>query len=133
VPSKENPYLFNGDFVDRGSFSVEVILVLLAWKIYLPNHFYMSRGNHENSQLNQLYGFFGEVKCKYDQQTYDLFNDLFGCFPLYHCLNEKVFVVHGGLFSQDGVKLEHLRELKRPKEVPDEGLICDSLWSDPID
>lgn len=47
IPSHENPYLFNGDFIDRGSFSVEVVMTMLAWKVCLPQHFYMSRGNHE--------------------------------------------------------------------------------------
>ena len=73
-PSKENPYLFNGDFIDRGSFSVEVILTLLSWKVCYPKHFFMSRGNHETKNLNKLYGFEGEVKHKYDIKVYDLFN-----------------------------------------------------------
>ena len=46
-PSEENPYVFNGDFIDRGSFSVEVKITLLAWKVCFPQHFFMSRGNHE--------------------------------------------------------------------------------------
>jgi serine/threonine-protein phosphatase 5 len=76
-PSKTNPYLFNGDFVDRGSFSVEVIMTLIAWKVCLPNHFFLNRGNHETKQLNKLYGFFGEVKFKYDAKIYELFCELF--------------------------------------------------------
>jgi len=47
-PSTTNPYLFNGDFIDRGSFSVEVITTLLAWKVACPKHMFMSRGNHES-------------------------------------------------------------------------------------
>ena len=133
LPSKENPYLFNGDFIDRGSFSVEVILTLLAWKVYLPKHFFMSRGNHETSNLNKLYGFYGEVKFKYDQKTYDLFNELFCFLPLSHCINSKVFVTHGGLFSKDGIKLDDIRKTKRDKEPGDEGIMCDCLWSDPTD
>lgn len=55
-PSVDNPYLFNGDFVDRGSFSVEVIITLLCWKALYPEHFHMARGNHESRSLNKLYG-----------------------------------------------------------------------------
>ena len=56
-PSDENPYLFNGDFVDRGSFSVEVILTLLAWKVANPNCMHLTRGNHESRNMTKLYGY----------------------------------------------------------------------------
>jgi serine/threonine-protein phosphatase 5 len=55
MPSEENPYLFNGDFIDRGSFSVEVILTLLSWKVCYPQHFFMTRGNHEAMSLNKMW------------------------------------------------------------------------------
>jgi len=53
--------------------------------------------------------------------------------PLSHCINEKVFVTHGGLFSKDGIKLDEIRKTKRDKEPGDEGIMCDCLWSDPTD
>lgn len=62
--SAENPYLFNGDFVDRGSFSVEVIFALLAFKVLDPSCMHMTRGNHETRAMNKIYGFEGEVKAK---------------------------------------------------------------------
>jgi len=105
-PSEENPYLFNGDFIDRGSFSVEVIMTLLAYKVCFPMHFFMNRGNHEAKQLNQMYGFKGEVQAKYDIKTYDLFSQLFCLLPLQYCINKKVLVTHGGLFSKDDVTLK---------------------------
>jgi len=77
VPSETNPYVFNGDFIDRGSFSVEVIVCMMAWKVLYPKHFFMSRGNHETKNLNKLYGFEGEVKHKYDLKVYDLFSEMF--------------------------------------------------------
>ena len=60
-PSEENPYLFNGDFVDRGSFAAECIITLMAWKICLPQHFHLNRGNHECRTLTSMYGFKGEI------------------------------------------------------------------------
>jgi serine/threonine-protein phosphatase 5 len=132
-PSKSNPYLFNGDFIDRGSFSVEVIMTLLSWKVLYPNHFFMSRGNHETKNLNKLYGFEGEVKKKYDLKVYDLFSELFCQMPLSHCINKKVFVTHGGLFAKDGVTLDDIRKTIRTKEPGDEGIMCECLWSDPCD
>lgn len=66
LPSENNPYLFNGDFVDRGSFSVECIFTLFGFKLLYPNHFFMSRGNHETTNMNQMYGFTGEVLSKYN-------------------------------------------------------------------
>lgn len=133
VPSPTNPYLFNGDFIDRGSFSVEVIVCMMAWKVCYPKHFFMSRGNHETKNLNKLYGFEGEVRHKYDLKVYDLFSELFQFLPLSHCLNKKVFVTHGGLFSKDGVTLADIKKTNRTKEPGDEGIMVDCLWSDPAD
>lgn len=132
VPTTENPYLFNGDFVDRGSFSLECILTLFGFKILLPEHFFMARGNHESMTMNQMYGFEGEVKSKYSSQMYDLFAEVFNSLPLAHCINKKVLVMHGGLFSRDDVTLDQIRETERKRQPPDEGIMCELLWSDPM-
>lgn len=138
-PSKTNPYLFNGDFVDRGSFAVEIMITLLCWKVLYPEHFHMARGNHETRNLNKLYGYFvinnfrfeGEVKKKYDESVYECFCELFCYLPLGHVLNKKVMVVHGGIFSQDGVTLEDIKKENRFREPPEKGIMCEILWSDP--
>ncbi|BAT88976.1 hypothetical protein LR48_Vigan09g090400 [Vigna angularis] len=131
LPSEENPYLFNGDFVDRGSFSLEVILTLFAFKCLSPSAIYLARGNHESKSMNKIYGFEGEVRSKLNDTFVELFAEVFCFLPLAHVINEKVFVVHGGLFSVDGVKLSDIRSINRFCEPPEEGLMCEILWSDP--
>ncbi|EGR31107.1 protein phosphatase catalytic subunit, putative [Ichthyophthirius multifiliis] len=131
-PSKQNPYLFNGDFVDRGSFSVEIMLTLLAWKVHNPNCMHLTRGNHETKNMNKMYGFEGEVVHKYDAKTMEFFSDLFCALPLCYILNKQVMVNHGGLFSNDGVTLNDIRKIDRFREPPDNGIFADLLWADPV-
>ena len=130
-PSRENPFLFNGDFVDRGSFSVEVILTLLLYKCLDPQSIHLLRGNHETKNMNKIYGFEGEVKHKYDMTINDIFSEIFRYLPLCATINRKVIIMHGGLFQRDGVKLEEIAKIPRYCEPPDSGLFSDILWSDP--
>lgn len=129
-PSATNPYLFNGDFVDRGSFSVEVILTFLLFKIACPECIYLMRGNHETKNMNRIYGFEGEVKAKYDDKIFDLFLEVFCQLPLASVIENKVFVTHGGI-PVDPVSLEEVKKIKRGCEPPENGLMSDLLWSDP--
>lgn len=131
LPSPSNPYLFNGDFVDRGSFSFEVVMTLLAFKALYPTGMYLSRGNHETKGMNKIYGFEGEVKAKYDDTVMTIFSEVFCALPLAAVINNKVLVVHGGLFTKEGVTLNDIRGISRFHEPPDSGLMSDILWSDP--
>lgn len=130
-PSVNNKYLFNGDFVDRGSFSLECIITLLAWKCANNDFLHLTRGNHEARTVNMIYGFKGEVQAKYSTEVYDAFSELFCQLPLSYVINKKVMICHGGLFSDDGVKLEDIRKTDRAKEPPEKGIMCDLLWADP--
>lgn len=129
-PSATNPYLFNGDFVDRGSFSVEVILTFLLLKISCPECIYLTRGNHETKNMNRIYGFEGEVKAKYDDKIFDLFLEVFSQIPLAAVIENKVFVTHGGI-PVVPVTLDQIKNIKRGCEPPESGLMSDLLWSDP--
>mmetsp|Transcript_36378 Transcript_36378/g.85340 ORF Transcript_36378/g.85340 Transcript_36378/m.85340 type:complete len:561 (+) Transcript_36378:46-1728(+) len=100
-PSATSPFIFNGDFVDRGSWSIEVIMVLFAFKLQNPGHVHMNRGNHEMIETNILYGFCGEVAAKYDTGLFDLFSDAFRHLPLGHLVDKRVLVLHGGLPGPD--------------------------------
>jgi len=129
-PSPTNPYLFNGDFVDRGSFSVEVILTFLLFKMACPESIYLQRGNHETKNMNRIYGFEGEVKAKYDDKIFDLFLEVFCYLPLASVIENKVFVTHGGI-PVVPVTLDDVKKIKRGCEPPEAGLMSDLLWSDP--
>jgi serine/threonine-protein phosphatase 5 len=131
VPSPSNPVIFNGDFVDRGSFSVEIILVLLALKCCHPQSVFLNRGNHETENMNKIYGFEGEVKAKLGMEYMRPFADCFRAMPLACVIDTKILVLHGGLFSQDGVTLDMMRQVNRFMEPPDAGIMTDMLWSDP--
>mmetsp|Transcript_14997 Transcript_14997/g.58727 ORF Transcript_14997/g.58727 Transcript_14997/m.58727 type:complete len:494 (+) Transcript_14997:58-1539(+) len=131
LPSATNVLVFNGDLVDRGSWSVEVIVLLLAIKVAFPEHMHIARGNHETRSMNKVYGFEGEVKHKYNEKCFELFLELFNTLPLAHLVQEKIFVCHGGLFSEDNVTLDDVRSINRFREPPDSGLMCELLWSDP--
>jgi len=96
-PSNENPFLFNGDFVDRGSWSMEVVLMIYAFKVMCPQNVHLTRGNHEIISENLLYGFCGECFKKYDGGMFDLFSESFRALSLCHLINKDIFVMHAGL------------------------------------
>jgi serine/threonine-protein phosphatase PP1 catalytic subunit len=126
----EANYLFLGDYVDRGKQSLETICLLLAFKVKYPENFFLLRGNHECSSINRLYGFYDECKRRYNFKVWKMFGDCFNCLPVCAIIDDKIICMHGGL-SPDLTNLEQITRVMRPTEVPDEGLLCDLLWSDP--
>eukprot|EP00904_Undaria_pinnatifida_P008607 jgi/Undpi1/4877/HiC_scaffold_19.g08230.m1 len=131
LPSADNPYLFNGDFVDRGSFSLEVVTTFLAFKLADPKAIFMTRGNHESKNMNKIYGFEGEVRHKYDQTVMTLFAEVFCWLPLAATLGGGVFITHGGLPAEDAKTLADIDAVRRGREPPDSGMMSDLMWSDP--
>ena len=123
-------YLFLGDYVDRGAQSIETISLLLAYKIKYEENFFILRGNHECASINRMYGFYDECKRRYNIKIWKNFVDLFNCLPIAACIDDKIFLVHGGL-SPELKNIEDIKKIMRPTDVPEEGLLCDLLWSDP--
>ena len=123
-------YLFLGDYVDRGKQSIETISLLMAYKIKNPVNFFILRGNHECGSINRIYGFFDECKRRYNVKLWKSFVDLFNCLPIAASIDDKIFMVHGGL-SPELKTVDQLQKIMRPTDVPEEGLLCDILWSDP--
>jgi len=126
----EANYLFLGDYVDRGKQSLETIALVLAFKIKYPENFFLLRGNHECASINRIYGFYDECKRRYNIRLWKTFTDTFNCMPVSAVIDEKIMTMHGGL-SPELQNMDQVRKIMRPTDVPDSGLICDLLWSDP--
>lgn len=124
------PYLFLGDYVDRGKQSLETILLLMCYKLRYPQTFYLLRGNHECAGINRVYGFYDECKRRSHLRVWKSFTNYFDVLPLAAIVSKSIFCVHGGL-SPQLLKWEDLRALKRPLPIKTDGLEADLLWSDP--
>ncbi|KAL6946346.1 putative serine/threonine protein phosphatase [Hanseniaspora osmophila] len=125
-------YLFLGDYVDRGLYSVETITLLIVLKLRYPQRIHLIRGNHESRQITQSYGFYTECLNKYggDSQVWKHFTDLFDYLVLSAVIDNELFCVHGGL-SPNIQTIEQIKIIDRIREIPHDGAMADLVWSDP--
>lgn len=127
-------YLFLGDFVDRGTESIAVISLILAFLCSYPTHTFLIRGNHEFSHINHAYGFYDEIRRKYNSdELWMSFQQVFNWLPLAAIIDNLVFCVHGGL-SPLMTSLDDIRKLQLPiANYLQNTMISDLVWSDPND
>jgi len=124
-------YLFLGDYVDRGYQSVETFCLLLAYKVRYKDRITILRGNHESRTVTQVYGLYDECQRKYGSpNVWKYFTEVFDYLPITALVDNRFFCMHGGLSPSFGA-IDQVKSLDRFAEVPQEGPICDLLWSDP--
>ena len=130
----DNSFLFLGDYVDRGNNSIEVCALLFAMKIIFPNNIYLLRGNHECPEVNRLYGLYTECETRFGDEekeiVFNALNSVLCSLPLCAVINKKIFCVHGGISPQ--IKsLDNIKSINRFTTIPNDGILCDLMWSDP--
>lgn len=132
-PPKAN-YLFLGDYVDRGSHSIEVITILMALLCKFPDNICLLRGNHEFPSVNRAYGFYDETLNSYGtEDVWKSCNALFSYLPFAAIVGNQVFCVHGGL-STELINKDIINEIELPVcFFEDNRLISDLVWSDPVE
>lgn len=141
-PSPQKIFVFNGDFVDRGPFGVEILLYIYVLLCAFPEYVHLNRGNHEDYKTNCEYGFQEEINSKYDEDSKELMDAMvrsYKAMPLITVIDKKVAVLHGGL-PRHVVSLERIALIGKVKDVPtveqldeDDEILCDILWSDPVE
>ncbi|XP_009667530.1 serine/threonine-protein phosphatase with EF-hands 1 isoform X2 [Struthio camelus] len=120
LPSEKNPYVFNGDFVDRGEHSIEILIILFAFLLIYPNDLHLNRGNHEDYMMNLRYGFTKEVLRKYKVHgkiILHLLRDVFSWLPLATIVDSKVLILHGGISDTTDLDFLNLFERNRVKSL----------------
>lgn len=118
--------------MDRGIYSIEVLALLFAMKISHPVNIFLLRGNHECRIITEHFTFREEVLEKYDEEVYDIIMHTFDSMPIVAVVNQQYLCMHGGVSPM----MKHVKEVNkvnRFQEIPQEGLVCDILWSDPIE
>ena len=126
-------FLFMGDYVDRGVNSIEVCVLLFTLKIMFPNSINVLRGNHECPQINKLYGFYTECEERfgsYAMLVFNKINTVFFALPICAIINQKIFCVHGGISPLINT-ISDINAINRFCIIPENGILCDMLWSDP--
>ena len=103
---------------------------MLCYKIKYPENFFILRGNHECASINRIYGFYDECKRRFGIKLWKTFTDCFNCLPCSAIIDETIICMHGGL-SPELTTMDQIKRIMRPTDVPDTGLLCDLLWSDP--
>lgn len=129
-PPGLHPYIFLGDYVDRGENSLECIFLLLIYKALYPEMVTLLRGNHEIKSINKIYGFYDEVMERYgDSSVWSMINNVFIHFNIGAIVDNRYFCVHGGISSR--VSIAKLQRLDRFERIAEDSILTDIMWSDP--
>lgn len=132
-PPSHKRYIFLGDIVDRGEFSIEALAIVLLMKVLWPGNVYIIRGNHEFAFMCQQCGFYTQLNSVYsDERLFEACLNTFAVMPIAARIDQKMLCVHGGI-GPGITNLNSIRALQRPIEDFGDDNLDSLLWSDPSD
>lgn len=124
-------YLFLGDYAGRYDQSIECIVALFAYKLFMPSNFFLIRGCHETIALTRSYQLRDQLnEFFHSSRPWLEVCETFCALPYAAVVDEKIFCVHGGL-SPYLQSLDQINRIPRPLDAADKELTCDLLWADP--
>jgi len=132
IQTTKSKFVFLGDYVDRGDYSVETVIGLFRLKIKEPERLIFLRGNHETTTANEVYGFLTELQQKYRTKAlylYKLFNTVFSKMPISAIINSEIICMHGGV--PKGYYLEDIKKIEKGDIEASHGILLQVLWNDP--
>ena len=126
-------FLFLGDIVDRGEFSLETLTLIFLMKAINPTKVHIIRGNHEFTYLCSQMGFMAEVNQMYpNSKMFSDYMSVLAMIPLCAIINKKFICLHGGI-GPSFESIDQIKAVQRPLELYDIQIINELLWSDPSD
>jgi protein phosphatase len=127
-------YLFLGDIVDRGDFSIETCTLVFALKVAFPEAVHLIRGNHEFHIMCERGGFLEEIRSVYGSGSgvFELFVDAFSMIPITAIVDDRLLCVHGGLGPR-WFSMSQARRIERPLHEFGDDILDSMMWSDPGD
>ncbi|ESL05953.1 hypothetical protein TRSC58_06380 [Trypanosoma rangeli SC58] len=143
LPNPQRYLVFNGDFVDRGSNGMGVLLYIFTLLCTFPSFVFINRGNHEDIRVNAEYGFevemYGKYGIEHANQLLEALADSYQSMPLMTVLDGMILIAHGGV-PRAPVTLNRIESLGRMRDIPtagnnseEEQIVMDILWNDPVE
>ncbi|VDP89135.1 unnamed protein product [Echinostoma caproni] len=139
-PSKQR-YLFLGNYVNRGSRSLELVSLLFAYKLRYPENVLLLRGNHECHYISYYYGFSHECRKRFTQTLWKTIMNAFNCLPVAAIIEDAILCVHSGLIKDNPLLSlrsqakfrEFLTEaIERPTTISSNPYLEQLVWSEPV-
>jgi len=136
IPCVAANYLFLGDYVDRGQWSVECALLLFAFKCVAPNKVTLLRGNHEVRELQFNYTYRNECLRKYGQEIglkiWEITNNIFDKLPVSAVVDDSIYCAHGGI-PKSAKTINDINQVPKMLRDPENmsAIAWEILWSDP--